>query len=132
MSQPRNEELEAFKDALWDFFLEHCDVERSGAYFIKFHASGRANIEKRIMARHKYNYHREDPRMKETIGVLTAEAHMRNKRKKHEVWKANKDERRRIFETLNQSKNGSIEPTKDIHMPSPWYRNLLQKCGIIQ
>ena len=59
-----SEELTTYKQAVWDFLLEHCDITPNGALFVKFHASSRANIEKRIKARWKYKYHREDVREK--------------------------------------------------------------------
>ena len=59
-----SEELTTYKQAVWDFLLEHCDITPNGSLFIKFHASSRNNIEKRIKARWKYKYHREDVRKK--------------------------------------------------------------------
>lgn len=55
----KNEELEKYKTAVWDFMLEHCDIQKSGAFFIKFHCDGQKNFENRIAARLR-GYHRTD------------------------------------------------------------------------
>lgn len=57
-------DISGYKDAVWHFILEHSDVSDSGALFTKFHSSGRRNFENRILARWKYQYHREDPVLK--------------------------------------------------------------------
>jgi len=58
-----NTELESYKDAVWDYMLEHCDVTSRGSFFVKFHTSGRVEFQKHIRGRWKYNYHRKDERM---------------------------------------------------------------------
>lgn len=116
----KNEELEAFKDALWDFILEHSDIERSGSFFTKFHSDGRANIERRIMARAKYGYHREDPREKERLAEFVGDSHRSNKQRAKEVWIADKKERKRIFAELAKKNQPVTQPTRT------WFREFVQ------
>lgn len=54
--------LSEYRDAVWAFLLEHSDIAPNGKIFVKFHADSRKNIENRIKARYKYEYHREDRR----------------------------------------------------------------------
>lgn len=56
-----NEDIQKYKDAVWDFLMEHSDILESGAVFVKFHTSGRRNFENRVIGRLKYGYHRGDP-----------------------------------------------------------------------
>jgi len=49
------------KNAVSSYLLEHCDIERSGALFVKVHTNDRVTFEKHIRARWKYGYHRGDP-----------------------------------------------------------------------
>lgn len=68
MNQPHQEiktDLEKYRDAVWAFILEHCDVTDSGKLFVKFHMDNRKNFENRIWARYQYDYHREDYKAKE-------------------------------------------------------------------
>lgn len=101
MTTPTNERetIETWKDALWDFVLEHCELERNGAIFVKFHTSGRRDLEKRIRARWKYGYHREDVRAKEARHEVRQQVHEEVKRFKHERWKKEKQRRRRFQKT---------------------------------
>jgi hypothetical protein len=59
-------DLTSYKDAVWDFLLEHSDITHGGALFAKFHTSHRADFERRIKARQK-GYHRKDPKTKECV-----------------------------------------------------------------
>lgn len=54
--------LSEYRDAVWAFLLEHSDITEEGKIFVKFHGDSRRNIENRIKARYKYEYHREDQR----------------------------------------------------------------------
>ena len=54
--------LPEYRDAVWAFLLEHSDIAPNGKIFVKFHADSRKNIENRIKARYKYEYHREEKR----------------------------------------------------------------------
>jgi hypothetical protein len=60
-----NRELQSYKDAVWSYLLEHCDLTERGQLFVKFHTTGRPEFEKHVRARWKYGYHRGDPKQKE-------------------------------------------------------------------
>lgn len=106
--QVQQENIDTWKQALWDFILEHCEVTENGALFVKFHTSGRSDLEKRIRARWKYGYHREDVRAKEAGKDQRQEVHTTEKQKKYETWKANKDERRRVMDELKRQNERNI------------------------
>lgn len=55
------------RDAVWAFLMEHCDIQHNGVLFVKFHTDDRANFERRVRARYKYDYHREDVKAKEAV-----------------------------------------------------------------
>lgn len=97
MTTPNEKEtIEAWKDALWDFVLEHCEIEPNGSIFVKFHMSGRRDLEKRIRARWKYGYHREDVVEKEARKNVAQEVHRQVKAFKRERYEKEKKRRRRI------------------------------------
>jgi hypothetical protein len=73
----KNGEFASYQDAVWSYLLEHCDLTKDGALFVKFHTSDRATFEKRIRARWKYGYHRGDP-------VAKNETHL-EKRFEHDI-----------------------------------------------
>jgi hypothetical protein len=58
-----DEHVQKYKDAVWDFVFEHCDVTNGGSLFVKFHTPHRKNFEKRVYARLN-GYHREDVKKK--------------------------------------------------------------------
>jgi len=86
--------LKAYKNAVWAFMLEHCDILPSGKMFIKFHTDGQANFEKRVNARFLYDYHREDHVTKEKIAIEKREEFVTTKEEKRKRWEADKKERR--------------------------------------
>lgn len=96
-----NKELEAWKDAYWDYLLEHSDIQESGALFVKFHTRSRVMFEKHVFARVK-GYHRGDPREREKEMVVKAVQKVKVKKMKHEKWKADKDERVRIMRMVKR------------------------------
>ena len=69
-----NDELKTYKQAVWDFILEHCDITDEGSHFVKFHIKNRRNFENRVKARWKYDYHRKDTRMNMTNDEKELEA----------------------------------------------------------
>ena len=101
MEEPR-EDIDAWKQALWDFVLEHCEMLPSGTLFVKFHTSGRSDLEKRIRARWKYGYHREDVRGKEATHAEKQTVFQTEKKEKHDTWKASKEERRKVMDALKR------------------------------
>lgn len=62
-----NEEMKKYKNALWDFMLEHSRILRSGTMRVIFDTPNRRNFEKRVNARLLYNYHREDTVAKQDL-----------------------------------------------------------------
>lgn len=83
-------EIKEYKDAMWSFLLEHCDILPSGTLFVKFHAKGRHDVEKRIRARLVYGYHREDWQAKEQKSVELNQTFQEKRAIKKERWKAMK------------------------------------------
>lgn len=95
MTKGEPETLDKYKQAVWDFILEHCDVLESGTLFVKFHTSGRADLEKRIRARWLHNYHRENPQEKEQRAKELATAAQARKSEKRKRYERNKRKGRR-------------------------------------
>ena len=98
----RNEELETYQDAVWDFLLEHCDITRGGALFIKFHTDGRKDFERRIRARWKYNYHREDVRAKEARHLETQTAFKEQKAAKKQRYILSREATRKALAKIKK------------------------------
>lgn len=65
-----NKETQRYKDAVWKYILDHSDVQRSGALFVKFHTENRMTFEKRIHSRLE-GYTRENPERKMGVMELT-------------------------------------------------------------
>lgn len=98
--------LEEWKQAVWDFLVEHSDVTDRGSLFVKFHTDGRHNFENRIKGRCIHGYHRKDTRLnmntreKEQLHVKLKQEHLSTKKKKREKWEADRAERRRVLEEV--------------------------------
>lgn len=56
-----NPDINGYKQAVWDFMMEHCDVLGGGSFFVKFYVKDRRHFENRVIGRWKHNYHRGDP-----------------------------------------------------------------------
>lgn len=97
----KNDELEKWKDAYWDYLLEHSDIQESGALFVKFHTRSRVMFEKHVFARVR-GYHRGDPREREKEMVVKAVEKVKVKKMKHEKWKADKHERARVMQLVKR------------------------------
>jgi hypothetical protein len=82
VSGTKQGQLDSYKNAVWSYLLEHSDLERSGALFVKFYTDDRETFERRIKARWKSGYHWGDP-------VAKNETHL-EKRFEHErkKWQA--------------------------------------------
>lgn len=89
-----DDELQRYKNATWDFLMEHCDILGSGSIFVKFHTDSRKDFERRVKAR-RNGYHREDVRAKEAERVRRLEVARRIRVEKHEAWKERERRRRR-------------------------------------
>lgn len=59
--QSSNEEYKAYRDAVWDYLIEHSDIASGGALFVKFHTRDRGQFESHVESRMKYDYHRGNP-----------------------------------------------------------------------
>lgn len=84
-----------YRHAVWDFILEHCDIEKSGALFIKFHASNRKDFERRIHSRIK-GYHREDVVKKGKKQFVLRQKFLDNKIAKNDAYNERKRKYRKI------------------------------------
>ena len=73
----RRTDLEKYKDAVWEFLLEHCEVTSKGV-FVKFGAKGREDFERRITARLE-GYHRIDPKAVEQYHLERRKSHLTQK-----------------------------------------------------
>lgn len=105
------EEFAAYRKAVWDYVLEHSDLQASGVLFIKFHTDSRIEFEKHVRARMHWGYHRGDPNATE------AEMLRRQQRAK-EVAEKNEREALQRKQLL-----ASFQPKK------PWYGDLKEKLG---
>lgn len=94
MSQNK-ETLEKYKEAVWDFMLEHCDITPNGSIFVKFHCDHRLNFEKRIHARIR-GYHRTDVKARqEHIDTVRNDAKAEKEMKRQNYLRTKKG--RRLF-----------------------------------
>ena len=113
-----NPELESYKDAVWDFMLEHCDLTERGSLFVKFHASDRRNFENRIKARWKYDYHRKDERsnfnnrQKEIDATARKQAHLDRKESKRRQHMLAREERIKALKEVEEFNAKQVELAK--------------------
>ena len=91
-------QVKEYRDGVWDFILEHCDVLDSGTIFVKFHMSHRKDFEKRVKAR-LMGYHREDVKKKKFKTETLKQEFMDKKLKKHQAYL----ERKRKFKKIEKS-----------------------------
>lgn len=94
MKRKDSPETESYKDAVWDFILEHCDITENGSLFVKFHTPNRTNFENRIIGRWIHNYHRGDPRQKEAVATEKQKVFTEQRESKKQKYKREKAERR--------------------------------------
>jgi len=107
-------ELQAYKDAVWQFLIEHSDITDGGSLFVKFHTSGRKNFENRIKGRAVYGYERYDtrlemtPKEKEELHINLTKIKQDKKKTKREKWKASEEERKRIFAEVKRRNESAL------------------------
>lgn len=124
------DELEIYRQAVWDFMLEHCDVTERGSYFIKFHIDGRSNFENRIKGRWKYDYHRVDARTgfdnaaKEADATKRKTMHQDLKKMKREQYILSRQKQKAALAALK------LEQEKLAFDKLPWYQKLLTKYPV--
>ena len=122
-----NEELETYKDAVWDYMLEHCDVTESGSYFVKFHTSGRVEFQKHIRGRWKHNYHRKDARMDSTHKQKEKDATARKKaHKSRKAYKVHQHKERKK-ELAEKQRIAKLSPFR-LFIHNVNMQPLAQKC----
>lgn len=98
-----SKELQDYKDAVWQFLIEHSDITDGGSLFVKFHTSGRKNFENRVKAREVYGYQRQDtrlnmsPKEKEELYLTLSYLKLTGKKVKREKWKATREERQEVM-----------------------------------
>jgi len=86
-------DIKGYKDAVWDFLLEHSEITKGGKVFVKFHCDGRKNFENRVLSRWKYNYHREDVKAKAQKVEDTKAQYKQQQKQKKQKYKAEKKAR---------------------------------------
>lgn len=102
---PREITLEEWKQAVWDYLLEHSDIADGGTLFVKFHTPTKAAFERRIKARVN-GYHRRDTRLnmdtreKEQLHLERTKVRLKTKKTKREQWKADQEERKRLLKQV--------------------------------
>lgn len=81
-----------YQQACWEYMMEHCEITKSGKYFIKFHT----NSHKQFQG-HVYNridgYHRGDPQKKEQTGIDKKAIHLDKKELKKYTYSQDKKKR---------------------------------------
>jgi hypothetical protein len=108
-------ELAVYKEAVWDYLLDHSDILEEGVMFVKFHTASREEFESHVKARAK-GYHRNNPVEKEKL--LLSKKY--NSKKIHTLFKQNllksksKEEHamKRIRKLENQDAQIEIEKGK--------------------
>lgn len=106
------EKLEAWKNAVWEYLLEHSDMMESGALFVKFHTDDRDTFEDHVYARLKHKYHRTDVGARNAEHLLLREADRAKKAAEEKYWQASEEERKRVFAELKQANRGQPEAVK--------------------
>lgn len=101
LSRPDKLEVEVWRDAVWDYLLEHSDILDSGTIFIKFHTKGRSQFEGHVRSRIK-GYHREDPREKERRHEDRRKTFIEDKESKREKYLREKLERKVLMEMVKK------------------------------
>lgn len=137
MQSPSTDE---YKQAVWDFLMEHCDITDRGSFFVKFHTSGRFDFEKRVNARLKYGYHRVDERTgftnskKEMDAELRRAAHISEKQSKKRRYILARDERLKALAELEAKRKVEQMSVVErfIHKASvqPLAQLLYNKCQV--
>lgn len=87
------DDIKGYQNAVWDFLLEHSEPSHTGKLWIKFGTDGKKNFENRVLARWKYNYHREDVLAKAKIIKEQGQKFKEEKKAKKEKWRREKKER---------------------------------------
>ncbi len=92
------DDIKGYQNAVWDFLLEHSEPSHTGKLWIKFGCDGKKNFENRVLARWKYNYHREDVEAKAKLVKAQEQKFKEDKKAKKEKWRREKKERMALRE----------------------------------
>jgi hypothetical protein len=124
--------LEEWKQAVWDYLLEHSDITNGGSLFVKFHTDSRYKFENRIIARVQ-GYHRKDKRLgvdtreKEILHEELSKRRITTKKKKRKRWEATREERRQIMKEV-EYRNNLLRYARKFPKPlRPLVHRLLEK-----
>lgn len=102
-----NKELQAWKDAMWDYIVEHSDLTERGSFFVKFHTRTRSQFEGHVGSRIK-GYHRVDERSNFTTEQKKKDAEAR--RVAHESEKLAKATRKKMMKEKGWTKKNNTLP----------------------
>lgn len=120
------EEIKKYKNALWDFMLEHSRILRSGTMRIIFDTPNRRNFEKRVNARLLYNYHREDTVVKQDLINSIQTDWTTKKQARREKYKNDKKNRREMLEEINKA----IKKVEEFNALPKWKRFFIRFLNI--
>lgn len=113
----KDTQLKDYKQAVWEYMMEHCEITKSGAYFIKFHTNNKRQFEDHVTARLS-GYHREDPIEKEVTGIAKQIKHKTDKVAKKKTYKEEKKKRIQALRLVGRINN------------SPkWFKPILEFYG---
>lgn len=65
---------EQYKDAIWDYLMEHSEIEENGTIFVKFHVTTKKKFFGHVIARVN-GYHRENPDKKYLTALAKQSEH---------------------------------------------------------
>jgi len=102
-----------YTQAVWEFIVEHCDVLPTGKMFVKFHTDGKQDFEKRVWARWRLGYHRENPEKKEEF-ILNLRERYKIKRAEKQKRRDAEKERVRQFKTQTLSDEDMKTKIKEV------------------
>ena len=98
-----NPDINGYKEAVWDFLMEHCDVLPRGSFFVKFYVKDRHHFENRVIGRWKHNYHRGDPKERPMLSAKIREQLEEKKDQVREKHERRKEERRSDWRSKTRS-----------------------------
>lgn len=101
MNQKDSAELEAFKQGLWVYLLDHCEIEKSGVMFVKFHSAGRIEFERKIASR-ALGYFRNDPVVKGAVAETKNRVWIDEKKLKQQRYYISREERLAALEIVKR------------------------------
>lgn len=116
------EKMRDYKNGVWSFMLEHCQILPSGKMRVIFDTDSQDNFEKRVWARYKNIYHRGDPASKQEIIQEKREEFLSKKESRKMKYQTEKRERREKQGIIKKQ----IETVTLINKLPKWQKVLLQ------